>query len=139
MGSIDFPSGTVSTRIVHPHLFASQLGGHLDLAMVEYLLRDLEAWRSSGATGLVAFHDLDEVTDYDSEARLRITPWSRQHRGQFRSVHVLVRSQAVAWGIRLLSALTDGLIVAHHQRGTFEAAMRGASPLSQRAAGSVGL
>jgi hypothetical protein len=133
VGSLVFPSGVVSTRVVYPHLFASELGGHMDVAMAEYLLRDLEAWRSRGVTGLVAFHDLAEVTDYDSEARLRITPWSRQHRGQFRAVHVLVRSQAVAWGIRLLSALTDGLIVAHHQREAFEAALREASPLAQHA------
>ncbi len=133
MGSIVFPSGAVSTRVVHPHLFASQLSGHLDVAMVEVLLRDLEAWRSSAGSGLVAFHDLAAVTDYDPEARLRITPWSRQHRRQFRAVHVLVSRQAVAWGIRLLSALTDGLIVAHHQRQTFEGELRDASPLARRA------
>jgi hypothetical protein len=126
--SLSLPSslskGRVHAAVVAPKVFASRVSGHLDLATVEELLRQLEAWRREAGPGLIAFHDLEQVTDYDSEARMRITPWSREHRAQFREVHVLVRSHAVAWGIRILSALTDGLIVAHHQRAAFEEALR---------------
>ncbi len=116
-------SARLHVEVVAPKVFTSRATGHCDVAMVDELIGHLEAWRSKAGPGLVAFHDLDEVTDYDSEARLRITPWSRQHLAQFHEVHVLVRSQALAWGIRLLSVLTDGLITAHHERASFEAAL----------------
>ena len=130
-----FARGEAFVEEAAPKVLVSYLTGHIDATMMRHLLEQFEGWRRVNGDDLMAFHDLEQVTDYDSEARLLVTPWARQHRPQFRCVHVLVRSQAIAWGIRVLGTLTDRLLVAHHDRTSFETARATATAARRALAG----
>ncbi len=117
-----FARGEARVDVVPPKTVVSRVTGYIDVPMMRHLLAHFEEWRSTSGDDLVSFHDMEEVTDYDPEARLLLTSWLRQHRRQFRVAHVLVRSRALTWGFRLLGTLTDDLIVAHDGRESFEKA-----------------
>ncbi len=129
-----FANGEAHVEEAAPKIIVSVVTGYIDVAMMRHLLEQFEAWRARNGEGLVSFHDLEGVTDYDPEARRLLAAWVQRHRPQFRVAHILVRSQALAWGIRLLSTLTDRLIVAHSDRASFDLAR----PASIKARCSLG-
>jgi hypothetical protein len=98
--------------------------GNLDLNLAREFLAHLERWVRLGGQGLMAFHDWELVEDYDTEARNLLTPWSKLNRPKFERVHMLVRSRALAWGIRIVNSITNDVMVAHHSRDSFEEARR---------------
>jgi hypothetical protein len=98
--------------------------GYLDVPLAEHFLASLDAWAKLGGKSLVAFHDWEALRDYDPNARLMLTPWSKEHRAQFECVHMLVRSRTVAWGISIVNSLTRDVMIPHHTRASFEEARR---------------
>jgi hypothetical protein len=112
----------VIVRVLSPRVLTSRISGHLDKARALELISHLDAWRKLHGSDLVALHDLYDLEDYDSDARSVVTQWSKAHRNEFRSVHLLLRSRAVAWGVRIINGLIGNLIVVHQSRPPFEAA-----------------
>lgn len=118
--------GKLSVQIISPRLLTSTMVGRLDVPLAREFLANLDRWVKLGGSHLLAFHDWEQVNDYDTEARAVLTPWSKLHRPQFERVHMLVRGRTLAWGISIVNSLTNDVIVAHHSRATFEQARRAA-------------
>ncbi len=98
--------------------------GRLDVPLAREFLGHLDRWVKLGGDHLLAFHDWEQVDDYDTDARTFLTPWSKLHRPKFERVHMLVHSRTLAWGISIVNSLTNDVMVAHHSRAAFEQAWR---------------
>jgi hypothetical protein len=114
--------GRVVVKIVSPRVLTSTVSGYLDRELGAQLVSRLDMWTRLGGTGLVAFHDCEGLADYASEARVAITQWSKAHRDRFREVHILVRSRAVAWGLKIINGLIGDVIIMHSDRTSFKTA-----------------
>lgn len=68
------------------------------------------------------FHDWEGMTDYDGQARVTLTNTALALRATNERVHLLVRSKAVAMGVKVASAVL-GNITSHLDRASFESAL----------------
>jgi len=68
------------------------------------------------------FNDWEEMTNYDGEARTVMTSTALSIRKDCEHVHLLVRSKAVALGVKVASAVVPNL-TSHVDRATFESAL----------------
>jgi hypothetical protein len=73
---------------------------------------------------IALFDDLEELTGYESELRIRLTEWSRKNRSKVVGFHIFTRSRLVAMGVTVANLALGGTIRAHLRRETFEAALR---------------
>jgi len=102
-------------------LYVTRVVGHFDdaaAAFVETMARKVVA--DDGK--IAGFHDWEEMTDYDAEARARLMELVRQIRKENEFTQFLVRSRLVALGIQAASVVLHGLRV-HHTRAGFEATL----------------
>lgn len=134
--SIKSSGGELEVQIIDTRILKTRMNGFLNAELAQHFIDALESWRKLGGTELQAFHDWYEVKDYESEARVLLTPWSMAHRHSFAAVHMLLRGRAMAWGVQIVNTVIGGLITAHHARPSFDmafaAAVRGA-PVPQSA------
>ncbi|MDC0741295.1 hypothetical protein [Polyangium mundeleinium] len=103
-------------------VFVTQVTGYLDeqgAKVIEALARRVVAEEG----GISGFHDWEEMTDYESPARARLTEMARDLGKTNDVAHFLVRSKLVALGIQAASVVMAGVRV-HHTRAGFEAALR---------------
>ncbi len=118
------PAGTV--RIWHPApgIMATQCEGKLaDRAAAQF---EMIARRIAGDHGTVTgYHDWEAMTDYESEARVRLTSLIRGMGRQFGGANFLVKSRIVALGVQAASILVTGLVV-FSERSAFERALHSA-------------
>ena len=104
-----------------PQFLRTRIVGHFDLRLANELIALLDDWSAKRA-GLVAFHDLTEVQDYDVDARERLVTWSRARAHAFDAIHLLVEKRTIAWVIQIIATVTGGKLKTHHSRMSFEAA-----------------
>lgn len=127
------PVGRLTIEALGPRILQTHLVGHLDVQLARHLLATLEEWVALGGSKLMAFHDWEELVDYDAEARTVLTPWSRANRAKFDGIHMLIRGRAIAWGINIFNSLTGNNLKIHHARGSFAEARRAADDPTRRA------
>ncbi len=72
---------------------------------------------------ITAFGDWEDMTDYDTEVRNRLSKTVLELRASFESNHLLVKSRIVALGVQAANVVVKILTV-HNERGPFEAALR---------------
>jgi len=75
------------------------------------------------AGGHIAFHDWDEMTDYDSEARSRLTNVALELTKRIEAMHMLTRSTVVRLGVKAASLVIPRLRM-HDDRRSFEQELR---------------
>lgn len=113
--------GTMYVVLRSPTYLRTRLVDRFDTGLAERFITSLEDWMADRSS-LCAFHDCSQLEDYDVEARERVTAWSRSHLSRFETIHLLVQSRSVAWGLRLISMMLGSKLVSHHDRASFEAA-----------------
>ncbi|MEO8798896.1 MAG: hypothetical protein ABI551_13495 [Polyangiaceae bacterium] len=118
--------GRLTVDVVSPRMLQTRMVGHLDLQLARQFLAILEGWVNLGGSNLVAFHDWEELVDYESEARILLTPWSKANRTKFEGIHMLIRGRAIAWGLNIFNALTGDVMTVHHVRDSFAQARQAA-------------
>lgn len=94
-------------------VISAQLAGH----WCEVVLR-----KTADQTRLESFHDWEEMTDYDGEARTLLIDTSKKLRPKSERVHILFRSKIVALGVRVASTILPHL-VSYTDRSLFQAAL----------------
>ena len=72
---------------------------------------------------IALFDDLEELEGYDSELRIGLTRWSREHRSVIVAFHILTKSRLVAMGVTVANLALGGSIRPHMQRKTFDVAL----------------
>lgn len=104
-----------------PHYLRTRIVGHFDLLLANELIDLLDGWIEHRA-GLVAFHDVSEVEDYDVDARERLATWSRTKSHAFDAIHLLVEKRTLAWVVQIIATVTGGKLKTYHSRMSFESA-----------------
>ena len=117
------PTGRGRVHVVQrtPRYLRTRIVGRFDLRLANELIALLEDW-SAKRTGLVAFHDASEVSDYDVDARERLATWSRASTHAFDAIHLLVEKRTIAWVVQIIATVTGGKLKTHHSKMSFEAA-----------------
>lgn len=73
---------------------------------------------------IISFHDWEEMTNYDSESRVRLTAVAESVQKVCTGIHFLVRSPIVALGVRTANLMLGGRCTLHPSRAGFERALR---------------
>ena len=107
-----------------PQIISTTMSGSLDLALAQHFTTSIDAWLTPRRGTLFGFHDWEGLEDYDSEARLLLTPWTKLQGPRFARIHMLLRSRALVWGLKLVNSLTGDHVTPHHARTTFDEARR---------------
>lgn len=96
--------------------------GHADDAIASAHIREATA-AYRGGTSVHHFFDLEEMTSYESSARIELTHFAIRERAHVASAIFIVRSKLVAMGVSTaaLAARLVGLeFVVLHRRADFE-------------------
>jgi hypothetical protein len=118
------PTGSLEMWYPAPRLVADRIVGHLDLELARHFTSRLTIKMAQGP--LQVFSNWEQMEGYDSNVRVELTTWALQHRRDFASIHVLVRSKLVAMGISVANVALGGLMRPHTRRVDYEAAYSGA-------------
>ena len=117
--------GGATTWILPPNILVSRVEGHADVELVRHIVESGDEVIARYGS-LVAFHDWERITSYDSKARTRLTQWGDSIRANVRSVHILVGSTLVKMGVNVASLVLGNMLTAYDSRERFEAAFRDA-------------
>lgn len=104
-----------------PTLIRTRIAGRFDDSLCTEFITLIESWRGS-RSGVVAFHDVRGVIDYDVAARERVSRWSRDNHAYFEGIHMLVEGRLVAWGLNIITTVSGAKITTYHEVDAFEAA-----------------
>jgi hypothetical protein len=119
-----YPSGKGKVYIWEPApgIVVSRVTGVLTAEGAQVL--ETVGRRSIGRHGsLTAFHDWEDMTDYDPAARTQLTKFGLDSRKSFDTVHIMVRSTIVRLGVQAANLVVRTMHM-HDSRNTFEAALR---------------
>lgn len=117
--------GAVTTWMLAPNILVSRAEGYVDTELAEHIVasgNDVIARHGS----LVAFHDWQQISGYDSKARTRLTKWGDAIRDEVKGVHILVGSKLVKMGVTVASLVLGNMLTAYDDRARFEKAFRAA-------------
>ena len=116
------PGGSATTTSPAPGIFRTNVEGHLDVTMARHVVEAGD--RVAAAAGfLVAFHDWEAVTGYETQARVVLTEWGVRLGKRVERVHLLVKSRIVAMGVAIAGLVLRGMLVSYTDRKAFEAAL----------------
>lgn len=101
--------------------------GHLQAEFAPYIIEAYERATGVGRMRPDVFVDCERLVTYDGEIRRQPSQWIADNRHRIRVQHMLVRSRFTRMGLQLASLFLGGVIVGHHERRTFEQAMREAT------------
>ena len=127
--SLEGKKGRIWVWSIAPSVYASEVKGHLDVAMAHLIIDAAEPLYQRGFVH--GFHDWFGMTGYDSQSRIDLTNWVLGHRAQSR-LFIGVRSKLVAMGVSVANLALGNLIETHSSSASLEAAL--ARLLRQRAA-----
>jgi len=119
---VQAPEGTLRLWRPAPGLLVTQVEGLLldkASAVFETMSRRIVAENGK----LLGFHDWENMTDYESGARVRLTDMGRAFGRHFEGATFLVKSKLVSLGLQVTSVTLSGLSVAPN-RAVFEAELR---------------
>ena len=103
-----------------PHIELMRCEGYAQASHVDFVLSNRE--RILSRCGRIAiFDDLEKLQGYDSDVRIRLSKWAREHRSQIVTFHILTRSKVVAMGVTVANLALGGRICAHAIRSAFDA------------------
>jgi hypothetical protein len=117
--------GTLTIQVPAPGILCTTVRGRMQLAHAQKIIAAGDEIAKSGRK-IRAFHDWEECSIYEPEARQMLTDWAIGIRSQIAQAHVLVHSAMMRMGIAVASLLLKDMIVAHKERGPFESALAAA-------------
>jgi hypothetical protein len=109
--------------------------GKLDAPLVHQMLSLYDRWLSLADHGLVAFHDLEGVTDQEAGGVTELLRWLLPHQTRFAAIHFLLRSPVARAHVGAGNLDFGGILQAHGDRAEFErhlALQRGGEGAAER-------
>jgi hypothetical protein len=103
--SIENARGAVSVTQPRPTVVVTQVSGYLDESLAERLMESL-APILERSQKIALFHDWEQLDNYDSKARRRLTEWVIARRTLMEGGWFLTRSPIVAMGVATAGAAT---------------------------------
>lgn len=108
--SVENGRGAVSVTQPRPTVVVTQVCGYLDESLAERLMESLTPVLERSQK-IALFHDWEQLDNYDSKARRRLTEWVIARRSLMEGGWFLTRSPIVAMGVATAGAATA--IVGH--------------------------
>lgn len=134
---LEFPAGTTHEHLERPQgtfdlwvtpggVVATQIKG---FGLAEFADRFTVAANTVLARGqkLHAFHDWEQVSDYDLAVRSSQVAWVKQHRRMIASLNILIATGILSMGVAtagMLLSLVGFTLKAFRERDRFEAALK---------------
>jgi hypothetical protein len=103
-------------------LVLTRMRGHATAEQLSPIMSAVAAELAAGERPDV-FHDWEQMTGYDSAARVAMTDWYREIRDQVGKVHVLASSRLVAMGVSVVSLAVGARVETYTSRTSFERAL----------------
>jgi hypothetical protein len=122
VGSWRGPNGALEISQLAASVVYLQLSGVTEQPAAPVIERTL-AKQFAGGERLATFWDLGELVNYHSDVRIFSTRVLLAHRKQISAIHTFTRSKLVAMGVSVANLALGGIITAHPQRESFEAAL----------------
>jgi len=116
------PKGSLSLWKPARGIFVSRAEGHVDLVLADHIVSGGDAVIAADRR-ILAFHNFERLTSYDSAARMRLTTWAIAIRNEVDRAHFLAESKIVRMGLSVASIALLGMLVSHHDRESFERAL----------------
>src|SRR5947208_165101 len=107
-------------------IVTSRVTGHFDSGMAAALIRSVDLWSLRRGRDLSAFHDWEEMENYDAAARSTLTAWTLERRALFPTVHLLVRSMIVQLGVETANLALGRFMTTHRDRAAWTRAFSAA-------------
>jgi hypothetical protein len=124
-GRWETPRGSVTTWVLPPNLLVTKADGYMDASLADRIVESGNAVVARYGS-LLAFHDWQAITGYESAARVRLTTWGNEIRAKIQRVHVLVGSKLVKMGVTVASLVLGNMLMPYDDRARFEAKLRDA-------------
>jgi hypothetical protein len=118
---IQSPFGTVWVWSPATGVIVTMVKGVLSTQAATRLAESMRRWNEQFGRH-EDFHDWEGMTNYDGEARAIMTSTALSMRNSYERSHLLVRSKAVAFGVKVASTVVPN-ITSHFDRATFESAL----------------
>jgi hypothetical protein len=115
----------ISTGRPAPWVFLTRVRGHLNVVGARMIANAVREQIAAEKRYMIIMNDWSQMTDYDGEARVLLTDLARAVLPASESVHILVTSQRVAFGVRAANLVLQR-ITAHVKLETFAAALTAA-------------
>jgi hypothetical protein len=103
-------------------IVAARVKGHVREKIATAIYAEIDAHTSKHGFPAIGFGDLEELTDFDWEARMVLVRWNLKHRNAAQRLHLLVGSPVVKLALRIMSIALGDTVVVHENRATMEAA-----------------
>lgn len=97
--------------------------GYLEEGFTPLILEGLERSLRRGGKP-VLFVDAEKLEGYDPSVRRECTKWFGEHKHEVVAQHMLVRSRIAKMGLSVASLILGTVIVGHHERVSFDAALK---------------
>lgn len=122
--------GALAFSVPYPGVARLRVQGRVSAAMAEQVVLLLEAALRTHER-LVVFDDWEALTGYVSEARIRMTDWTRLHQEQIPETHILVGSKIVAMGVTVAAMALRKPLHVYSDRKAFERAWSSAASVAR--------
>jgi hypothetical protein len=116
------PKGTLRMSEPAPGVLLTVARGRATVGAVFALIRFSEQMVAAGRR-LLVFHDWENLSGYDLEAKQTLTEWSRRIIRHWDASHILFRSQLIAMAVAVENLAVRGKATSYGSRKKWEAAL----------------
>lgn len=99
--------------------------GHLEAEFADRITEGMTKSLSSRGKPRL-FVDGEHLDGYDPLVRTQATKWIQQNGSRIQEQHMLVKSRIAKMGLSVASLMLGAVIIGHHERHSFERALRDA-------------
>lgn len=114
-----------------PNVLVMKFSGYFDADFLNPLIATQNRVIIAGPTRL--FSDWEEMTDYASECRTKLTDWTVSVRKGGHKFILLIRSKLVAFGVNAANIALGGILEVHTERRHFDEALNEAIAQARKA------
>ena len=114
--------GTVVITRLRPGVLLSIMSGYDDGALTHHNLAAMQE-EIDRAGYVCVFADARNLLNAAAPAREKAAAWMKEHRSQFRGLHLLFNSKLIEMGVALVNFVLNGGITSYSNATLFEAAI----------------
>jgi hypothetical protein len=116
------PSGRIRVAEPAPGVFVSEVHGRASIGVVGVIIRFAEEMIAADRR-LLVFHDWEDVSGYDAEARRQLTEWTDRIKPYWDGSHILFASPIVAMAVSVAGLTMRGKLSSYSSRKSWEHAL----------------
>ena len=115
-------SGRIRVTEPAPGVFVSEVHGRATIGVIGVIIRFAEEMLAADRR-LLVFHDWEDVSGYDAEARRQLTDWTDRIKPFWDGSHILFASPIVAMAVSVAGLTMRGRLSSYSSRKSWELAL----------------